>query len=410
MFDNILNQSATTLLTDDILNNRLPNSVLFSGPESSGKLSCALETARILSCKEKGEWTCRCSSCLQHKAMVSQNLLIMGSSSRTLEIDAARTTLLQQSAQNSRHLEAAVYLYIRAIRKLTVRFSSILWEGDKDLSKFSALLETIDDGLELIQPGRVLPDDAELKKIVDEIGDACKKLESTYLYDSIPVSQIRKFSAWAHLASSSGKKVLIIEHADLMAESSRNALLKILEEPPEDVVFILTTARRGAILPTILSRVRTYNFFERSTEQQQNLITRIFHYNPGFSEENKFNTINEFLQSYLSVKPVVVHQYSSQFFKSIAEGHVPAISDITAGCANFTPRVLYKIFLQGIINEQKKLLSSNAGCESSKKVMEVLYKSFENVSVFYQNPQAALEELTRSLMQINYLNGGILKQ
>ena len=410
MFDNILNQSATTLLTDDILNNRLPNSILFSGPESSGKLSCALETARILSCKEKGEWTCKCSSCLQHKAMVSQNLLIMGSSSRTLEIDAARSTLLRQSSQNSRHLEAAVYLYIRAVRKLTVRFSPILWEGDKELAKFSPLLEIIDDGLELIQPGRLLPEDADLKKIVDDIGDACKKLENSYLYDSIPVSQIRKFSAWAHLASSSGKKVLIIEHAEFMAESSRNALLKILEEPPEDVVFILTTDRRGAILPTILSRVRTYNFFERSNEQQQNLISRIFHHNPLFNEENKFNTINEFLQSYLPVKPSVVYQYSSQFYKSVSEGHVPPVADIVAGCSNFTPRVLYKIFLQGIITEQKKLISTQAGCESSKKILEVLYKSYENVSVFYQNPYAALEELTRSLMQINYLNGGILKQ
>lgn len=409
MFDNILNQSATTLLTDDILNNRLPNSILFAGPESSGKLSCALETARILSCKEKGEWTCRCSSCLQHKAMVSQNLLIMGSSSRTLEIEAARTTLLQQNSQNSRHLEAAVYLYIRAVRKLTARFSSILWEGDKDLSKFSPLLEIIDEGLELIQPGRVLPEDSELKKILDEIGDACKKLETSYLYDAIPVSQIRRFSSWAHLSSSSGKKVLVIENADMMAESSRNALLKILEEPPVDVMFILTTSRRGAILPTILSRVRTYNFFERSCEQQQNLISRIFHYNPGFSDENKFNTINDFLQSYLSVKPVVVHQYSSQFYKSISEGHVPPLAEIVEGCSNFSPRILYKIFLQGIINEQKNLISSQAGCEASKKMIEVLYKSFENVSVFYQNPYSALEELTRSLMQINYMNGGILK-
>ena len=49
-----------------------------------------------------------------------------------------------------------------------------------------------------------------------------------------------------------------------MSESVRNALLKILEEPPSDCNFILLTSKRNAILPTILSRVRTYEFKNRS--------------------------------------------------------------------------------------------------------------------------------------------------
>ena len=226
--------------------------------------------------------------------MVSPNVLVAGPGDCTLEISAARNTLLFQNAQNSSHLEAARYLYIRAVRKLTVRFSPVLWEGEDKLAKFTPLIQAIDENLELLSPGRMLPDGDELEKILDEIDKNCEKLESSFLYDSLPVSQIRNFSVWAHLTSNTGKKVLIIENVDRMADSSRNALLKILEEPPENTMFILTTAKRGAVLPTILSRVRTYNFFERTVEQQRNVVTRVFHYVP-FAGDAPVESVNGFL-------------------------------------------------------------------------------------------------------------------
>ena len=46
---------------------------------------------------------------------------------------------------------------------------------------------------------------------------------------------------------------LIIENADKMQEGSRNAMLKILEEPPEHVVFILATTELHKIPATVLS-------------------------------------------------------------------------------------------------------------------------------------------------------------
>ena len=61
-----------------------------------------------------------------------------------------------------------------------------------------------------------------------------------------------------------------------MLESVRNALLKILEEPPADTVFILTTSRRNAVMSTILSRVRTYQFNERTLEQQKSSFEPCF--------------------------------------------------------------------------------------------------------------------------------------
>lgn len=409
MFDNILNQSATTLLSQDIINSRLPNSILFSGPQGSGKFSCALETARILSCHNRGEWNCTCSSCLRHKAMVSHNVLVVGSGNRNLEIAAAKDTLLKQNIKNSRHLEASRYLYLRAVRKLTARFSPVLWEGEDKLSKFSPVLESINDSLELIQVGRTLPDHEELKKILDDIEKNCEKLEFTFLYDSIPVSQIRNFSSWAHLSSQDKKKILIIENADLMSESARNALLKILEEPPQDVVFILTTTRRSSMLPTILSRVRTYNFFERTVEQQQNVISRIFHYDGGLGMSVMPESIIDFMNGYLPVDPEVIKSYSKMFIETIADGKVPDIPSIISSCQKFEPRVLLKIFFEGIIECQKPLLSSAQGCESSAMIVDELRRAYSNATLYFQNPTSVLEDLTRSLMQVSFINKGSLR-
>ena len=52
----------------------------------------------------------------------------------------------------------------------------------------------------------------------------------------------------------SERKVVVIDSAEQMNREAANALLKVLEEPPTDTHFILTTSMRDAIIPTILSR------------------------------------------------------------------------------------------------------------------------------------------------------------
>ena len=49
-------------------------------------------------------------------------------------------------------------------------------------------------------------------------------------------------------------KIYILGNCQCMNESSQNALLKVLEEPPEYVIFILTATTKSALLGTVLSR------------------------------------------------------------------------------------------------------------------------------------------------------------
>lgn len=55
-------------------------------------------------------------------------------------------------------------------------------------------------------------------------------------------------------------KVYIIDEVHMMTSEAFNALLKTLEEPPANVVFILATTEPYKLMPTILSRVQRYDF------------------------------------------------------------------------------------------------------------------------------------------------------
>ena len=399
MFDNLLYQNASSLLKDDILNNRLPGAILLSGPQASGKLTCALEIARILSCSgenqynQRGHWLCECPSCKKNKELSNTNVLLAGPRDCSLEILAAKKAFLQASFDNSRYLTAVRYLFIRSVRKLTMRFSQVLWEGDDKLSKLSPIMAAIDEDMEKLNPEKPLPDSEKLEKICDSIVKNCDKLEYGFMYDSLPINQIRRASVWAHMKSVSGKKVFIIENAERMLESVRNALLKILEEPPEDMVFILTTSNRGAVMPTILSRVRTYNFTERSAVQQKEVVQRVFH--ARGDEENLL--INDYLQLFLPVKPVEIKKAASAYFSHVMSGQIPLSDSVIKECSGFEPRFLLKIFLVGIMEEAKGGELTPQRAEICAKITGFCRECYNSVTVYNISPAAVIEKLSRDL-------------
>lgn len=78
---------------------------------------------------------------------------------------------------------------------------------------------------------------------------------------TIKIEQVRKLqSEIALTASYGGWRAAIVNDAELLNEQSANSMLKILEEPPEKVIFILVTANRQSMLNTIISRCVTLNF------------------------------------------------------------------------------------------------------------------------------------------------------
>ena len=75
------------------------------------------------------------------------------------------------------------------------------------------------------------------------------------------VEQVREIIHDVSLAPIDGRhKIYIVSDADLFNDSSANAFLKTLEEPPDDVVIILMAHSFDAVLPTIASRCQVVRF------------------------------------------------------------------------------------------------------------------------------------------------------
>ncbi len=78
---------------------------------------------------------------------------------------------------------------------------------------------------------------------------------------SLDVDTARKVAPFLRMTSADGGwRIVIVDEADTMNRNAQNALLKILEEPPTNVLLILVCHRLGAMIPTIRSRCRVVHF------------------------------------------------------------------------------------------------------------------------------------------------------
>lgn len=79
---------------------------------------------------------------------------------------------------------------------------------------------------------------------------------------SLSVDQVRKIKTDAFVKSHrGGKKVFIIDKADALSDNSQNALLKTIEEPPQDILFILICESSARLLSTVISRCTVFSLF-----------------------------------------------------------------------------------------------------------------------------------------------------
>jgi DNA polymerase III subunit delta' len=77
----------------------------------------------------------------------------------------------------------------------------------------------------------------------------------------IKIDDIRDIQRQANLRAYAGKmKVFIIDNAHKLNLDAANSLLKVLEEPPKDVLIILITHKRHNIIKTVLSRCKEIKF------------------------------------------------------------------------------------------------------------------------------------------------------
>jgi DNA polymerase-3 subunit delta' len=222
----LINQAENRRLLLNVLrNNRVAHAYLFYGPEGSGAEGFALEFAAMLNCFAQDAKPCgACQACRQMKTLEHPNLELV------FPIPAPK-------------------------------------ESDSEESPFKQFKEDeMEEIRQMIQNKSRNPyDKINVKKGLH-----------------IPINFIREIKRKIYLsAQDSGQKVTVVFDAHLMTEQAANAFLKILEEPPANSTFILTTSNPSALLSTIQSRCQWLYFPPLPEEDLKMYLT-----DKGYPAEN----------------------------------------------------------------------------------------------------------------------------
>ncbi|NTV05163.1 MAG: DNA polymerase III subunit delta' [Chlorobiaceae bacterium] len=188
---------------------RFAHAYLFTGPDGSGKESVAFELASLFNCKSTiGSHTAgscgTCPDCMQIQAFMHPNVE-----------------------------------YIFPVE------SSLLDSGDsakKENKRFTEAKERYDGLL-------------EQKKANPYLSPAMERSMGILTEQIVSLQHKAMF-----MPNEGTKKIFIISQAERLHPSAANKLLKLLEEPPSHVVFILVSSRPEALLPTIRSRCQAVRF------------------------------------------------------------------------------------------------------------------------------------------------------
>lgn len=201
-WDSIVGQQRVKgMLRRMIESGRLPHALLFHGPAGSGKDAMAIELARVLNCERGGDAACgECPSCEMMDSLRHPNL--------------------------------------RLVFPLPARD-----DESSPLDKFTP---------------------EEMEEVNAQIDEKAANPYHRILIpkaSGIKVSSIREIRRDASFrAQGKGRLVVIISEAERMNPNAANALLKTLEEPGGDMLLVLTTSQRDALLPTIRSRCQLIRF------------------------------------------------------------------------------------------------------------------------------------------------------
>ena len=200
-FKDIIGQdNAVQMLRSAVIEGRIPHAQLICGPEGTGKLAVSIAYARYLCCSHRnGEDACgECPSCKKFDKLVHPDL----------------------------HFAFPIY--------------------KKDSNKTPHSDDFIDKWRQAVLENPYM----NLNQWMDHIGT---ENQQGLIYASQSEEIIRKLTL---KSSEGGYKVMIIWMAEKMNTECSNKLLKMIEEPPTQTVFLLVAENPDLLLPTIQSRVQ----------------------------------------------------------------------------------------------------------------------------------------------------------
>lgn len=225
---------------------------------------------------------------------------------------------------------------------------------------------------------------------------------------NISVAQIRSLRNEAFIKPHQApKRVFIIDFADTMNEQSQNALLKILEEPPVTVIFILIAENTSALLETVISRCtllpltapefsEAFDYIKSRTDfpsqrikeiliNEKNNIGRTENILNGISASKTEAAASEYLKFSINLDKFSMLKTVSPFSKSRidAENFVKDLKYSVAQKIHTSPKGIYaKAFMKiyCILPEFENSLSANINlnllfCSLTSKITELIRRN-----------------------------------
>lgn len=119
--------------------------------------------------------------------------------------------------------------------------------------------------------------------------------------DAFTVDSVREIRGNAFIVpNEANAKVYILKNGQNMNEQAQNAILKILEEPPSYVYFIILTTQKSKMLETVLSRVSVYSLAVS---------------NQSITDDEK-EYVKEFVAAVLSPNELKLMEHTSKYIKN----------------------------------------------------------------------------------------------
>ena len=109
---------------------------------------------------------------------------------------------------------------------------------------------------------------------------------------SIKIATIRQlYSRTSYRRGGKNRLLVVVKSADTMTLPAQNAFLKLLEEPPRHVSFLLTTTRGSRLLKTVVSRCQVFrvkpdnlaDFSRKVKSNDPKQLTKLFYFSRGDS-------------------------------------------------------------------------------------------------------------------------------
>lgn len=200
--------------------------------------------------------------------------------------------------------------------------------------------------------------------------------------------------ACAYKAFEKGSRIIILHMIEYMNKEASNALLKILEEPPHNVVFFLTASDIGNVLPTIISRCIRVNVPSIQEEVIRNALQ--IHYQLPVARaqtiarisNGNFSRAIKYLDEDLAQREQITAQLFREFFKVSAPMPVPFVRALVREHDSVIIRDVFDIMLAWleplvnakIMNTHSILTEPKVGNEQETIDLEKVYSSFPHIS------------------------------